>query len=76
MLKTKIEVTSQNGGQIPVLGTFEPGETKVIDELTQHQFRDVYGYPVTAGHYVGGVTCSVTFEEEAVEASTGEGEEA
>ena len=67
-MKMKVEATSRDGGQIPMLGTFEPGETKVIDELTQAQFEANYGYKVTAGNYTAGVTCCVTLEEEGEEA--------
>jgi hypothetical protein len=66
----KIEITSEHGGQIPVLGTFEPGETKVIPEHTQMQFEAVYGYPVAQGFFTAGVTCTLTIEESDAEVTS------
>lgn len=64
----KIEVTSGTAGQIPVLGEFEAGETKVIDADTQIRFEATMGHKVAAGTYTGGSKCVVTIEpdEEAV----------
>jgi hypothetical protein len=70
-MKLLIEVTSITGGQIPVLGTFEAGETKVIDEDTQGAFERAYGHKVAAGNYGGASKCSVTvLQDEPTEDST------
>ena len=47
-LKVEYEVTSEHPCQIPVLGTFEAGETKEIDDLTLTQFEAIMGHKLGA----------------------------
>jgi hypothetical protein len=71
----KIEVTSEHPCQIPVLGVFEAGETKVIDEATQKLFELHYGYPVLSGHYPKSVQCVATVESDEAEEAVEENED-
>lgn len=69
-MKLLIQVTSITGGQIPVLGTFEAGETKVIDEELQAAFERAYGHKVAAGNFGGASKCSVTVIQDEPETHT------
>jgi hypothetical protein len=57
-VRVQIEVTSQHPCQIPVVGTFEAGETKIIDDVTLQLFEMNYGYKLGAGRFASWVDCT------------------
>jgi hypothetical protein len=63
-LKLTYEVTSEQPCQIPVLGTFEAGETKVVDETLQHLFEANFGYKLGSARFPVSVRCTVSVKEE------------
>jgi hypothetical protein len=67
MGKVVFEVTSDRPCQIPVIGEFEAGETKVLDDATVELFKINYGYPVGSGRFASWVTLTATLvkDEEA-----------
>lgn len=64
MTKVVFEVTSDRPCQIPVIGEFEAGETKVLDDATIQLFKDNYGYPVGAGKFANWITFTATLVAE------------
>lgn len=60
----KIQITSDQPCEIPVLGRFAAGETKLIDEDTQRLFELQFGYKVSAGNFPTWVKCETTFNED------------
>lgn len=72
-VKVVFEVTSEHPCDIPVLGTFEAGETKVVDDLTAEMFQLQYGHQVGASNFPAWVTCTARVEtvqdEEPVEST-------
>jgi hypothetical protein len=78
-MRLQVEVTSGQAGQIPVLGEFAAGETKVIDAETLERFEACMGHKLAAGSFSGGSKCVVTIlPDEVVEEKDDEkkGEEA
>jgi hypothetical protein len=76
-MRLQVEVTSGQAGQIPVLGEFEAGETKVIDEETLQRFEAVMGHKLAAGSFSGGSKCVVTvIPDEPAQTDEEKGEEA
>lgn len=64
-VKVQFEVTSEHPCQIPVLGEFAAGETKVIDDFTLEMFEKNYGYKLGSGQFPIWVTCKALLTEEA-----------
>ena len=65
--KVKYTVTSEHPCQIPVLGTFEAGETKEIDDNTVTSFETIFGYKLGSGKFPTWVSLTVALESEEVE---------
>lgn len=72
MSKVVFEVTSDRPCQIPVIGEFEAGETKVLDDATVELFKVNYGYPVGAGRFASWISCVARIEEDAPDTSAEE----
>lgn len=67
-MKMQVEVTSGTAGQIPVLGEFEAGETKVIPPEMLQEFEAKMGFKLTSGAFGGNSKLVVTImPEEKVE---------
>lgn len=52
----QFEVTSEHPCQIPVIGEFAAGETKVLDAATIELFEKNFGYPVGQARFTRSVT--------------------
>jgi len=54
-VKVQFEVTSDNPCQIPVIGEFEAGETKVLSDYTIELFEKINGYKVGGAKFAPSV---------------------
>jgi hypothetical protein len=49
--KVEFEVTSDQAGQIPAIGTFEPGQTIKVDRVMLQVFEATYGCKLAEGNF-------------------------
>lgn len=49
--KVEFEVTSDQAGQIPAIGTFEPGQTIQVDAVMLQLFEVTYGCKLAAANF-------------------------
>jgi len=56
-VRVQFEVTSEHPCQIPIIGEFAAGETKVIDDYTLELFEVNYGYKLGASSFARSITC-------------------
>lgn len=59
-LQTVHRITSEHPCFIPVIGTFEAGETKVVDEATLNKFEQESGIKLASGRFAPWVTLEVS----------------
>lgn len=59
-MKLQVEVTSGTAGQIPVLGNFKAGETKVVTDEQLAEFEAKMGFKLVSGAFGGESRCVVT----------------
>jgi len=64
MLRVGFEVTADQPCQIPVIGEFEAGETKVVDADRQLHFERILGYKLQKGVWPTWVHLTTVLTEE------------
>jgi len=60
----RFEVTSQHPCQIPVIGEFTAGETKVLSPDQIELFEKIYGYKLGVAKFPVHTTCTAILEYE------------
>jgi hypothetical protein len=58
-VKVQFEVSSDNSCQIPVIGEFAPGETKVLTDYQVELFEKIYGYKIGKAKFAPSVHFAV-----------------